>query len=134
MARLARVIRNIREAVTYQELAVENRYYPRIRISLEVDLFRKGRHIGSAVTKDLSLGGMTLLLDEPALNPNEIVLLRVWIQGELQTLRGFVIYTAEEHIGIMLIGMSKEATRAYFNFLKDMDIPLRWALDNNKSY
>lgn len=77
---------------------------------------------------------MTLLLDEPALNPNEIVLLRVWIQGELQTLRGFVIYTAEEHIGIMLIGMSKEATRAYFNFLKDMDIPLRWALDNNKSY
>ena len=69
---------------------MENRYHTRIRISLELDLIRRGQHIGSAVTKDLSLGGMTLLLDKPILNPSDIVLLKIWINGELQTLRGFV--------------------------------------------
>ncbi len=114
---------------------MENRYYPRIQISLEIDLIRRGQHIGSAVTKDLSLGGMTLLLDKATLSPNEIVLLRIWIHGELQTLRGFVIYTSRSQSGIMLIGMSREATRAYFNFLRDMEVPLRSALersDNSK--
>ncbi|MGD8914267.1 MAG: PilZ domain-containing protein [Candidatus Thiodiazotropha sp.] len=101
---------------------MEQRYYPRIQKSLEVDLVRRGQHIGSAVIKDLSLGGMTLSLDKPALHPNDIVLLQICIQGELQTLRGFVIYTSEKHTGIMLIGMSRDATRAYFNFLKDMDV------------
>lgn len=112
---------------------MEHRYYPRIQISLEVDLFRRGQHIGNAMTKDLSLGGMMLSLDKQTLNPNDIVLLRVWIQGELQTLRGFVKYTFENQTGIMLIGMSRDATRAYFNFLRDMEIPLRAALDNTHS-
>ena len=108
---------------------MEHRYYPRIRISLEVDIFRSGQHNGNAVTKDMSLGGMMLLLDKPTLNPNEVILLRAWIQGKIQTLSGFVIYTSQTHSGIMLIGMSRDATRAYFNFLRDMDIPLRMALD-----
>lgn len=112
---------------------MEHRYYPRIRISLEVDLIHRGQHIGNAMTKDLSLGGMMLSLDKQTLNPNDIVLLQVWIQGELQTLRGFVIYTSENQTGIMLIGMSRDATRAYFNFLRNMDIPLRKALDNTQS-
>ncbi|MES9971281.1 MAG: PilZ domain-containing protein [Candidatus Thiodiazotropha sp.] len=112
---------------------MEQRYYPRIRISLEVDLFRRGQHIGNAVTKDLSLGGMTLSLEKSTLKPNEVILLRVWIQGKVQALSGFVIYTSQDHSGIMLIGMSRDATRAYFNFLRDMDIPLRLALDNPKS-
>ena len=111
---------------------MENRYYPRIQISLEIDLVRRGRHIGSAKTKDLSLGGMTLLLDKPTLNPNDIVLLRIWIHGELQTLRGFVIYTSQAQSGVMLIGKSREATRAYFNFLRDMEVPLRSALDKSE--
>lgn len=111
---------------------MEHRYYPRLKISLEVDLIRRGQHIGNALTKDLSLGGMMLLLDKHTLKPNEIVLLRVWIQGELQTLRGFVIYTSDNQTGIMLIGMSRDATRAYFNFLRDMETPLRMALDDTK--
>ncbi|MEW8506447.1 MAG: PilZ domain-containing protein [Candidatus Thiodiazotropha sp.] len=112
---------------------MENRYYPRIRISLEVDLIRRGQYIGSAVTKDLSLGGITLLHEKSTLKPNEIVLLHVWIQGELQILRGFVIYTSENHSGIMLIGMCREATRAYFNFLRGMHIPLRMALESSRA-
>jgi lipopolysaccharide assembly outer membrane protein LptD (OstA) len=112
---------------------VEHRYYPRIRIALDVDLFRRGQHVGNAVTKDLSLGGMMLSLDRQTLNPNDIILLRVWIQGELQTLQGFVRYTSKNQTGIMLIGMSRDATRAYFNFLRDMEIPLRIALDNSES-
>jgi hypothetical protein len=102
-------------------------------MSLEVELVRRGQHIGCAVTKDLSLGGMMLSLDKTTLNPNDIVLLEMWIQGELQTLRGFVIYTSEDHTGIMLIGMSRDATRAYFNFLRDMDVPLRMALEQNQA-
>jgi hypothetical protein len=112
---------------------VEHRFYPRIPFSLKVDLYRRGEHIGDAVTKDLSLGGMMLSLDEQTLNPNDIVLLRAWIQGELQTLRGFVIYSSNGQSGIMLIGMSRDATRAYFNFLREMDIPLRMALDKTRS-
>jgi hypothetical protein len=112
---------------------VEHRFYPRIQISLEVDLFRKGQHIGNAMTKDLSLGGMMLSLDKQTLSPNDIVLLRIWIQGEQQTLRGFVKYTSNNQTGVMLIGMSRDATRAYFNFLRDMEIPLRMALDNTNS-
>jgi hypothetical protein len=108
---------------------VGNRHYPRIPLSIELDLVRRGQHIGNAVTKDLSLGGMTLLLDKPTLNPNDIVLLRVWLRGELQTLRGFVVYASETRSGIMFIGMSKEATRAYFNFLRDMGVPLRSELE-----
>ncbi|MEJ2405161.1 MAG: PilZ domain-containing protein [Candidatus Thiodiazotropha sp.] len=110
---------------------MEHRYYPRIQLSLDIDLVRRGQLVGSAVTKDLSLGGMTLSLDKPTLYPNDIVLLRIWIKGELQTLRGFVVYTSETRIGIMFIGMSREATRAYFNFLRDMQVPLRTALDKS---
>ncbi|MCG7869327.1 MAG: PilZ domain-containing protein [Candidatus Thiodiazotropha taylori] len=113
----------------YQELTVENRYYPRIRLSMNVDLFRRGQPIGSAVTKDLSLGGLSLKLDKPALVPNDIVLIKVWMHGALQTLQGFVVYSDSQQSGVMLIGMSREATRAYFNFLRDMDIPLRMVLD-----
>ncbi|MCG7913487.1 MAG: PilZ domain-containing protein [Candidatus Thiodiazotropha weberae] len=108
---------------------MENRYFPRIRLSMKVDLIRRGQNIGSAVTQDLSLGGMALELEKPNLIPNDIVLLEVWIHGVVQTLRGFVIYTVKNKSGIMLIGMSKEATRAYFNFLRDMNIPLRMVLD-----
>ncbi|MGD8908421.1 MAG: PilZ domain-containing protein [Chromatiales bacterium] len=104
-------------------MTVEHRYHSRIQKSMEVDLVRRGQHIGSAKIKDLSLGGMMLSLDKPALKPNEIVLLQMRIQGELQTLRGFVIYTSENHTGIMLIGMSRDAARAYFNFIKEMDVP-----------
>ncbi len=96
---------------------------------MEVDLIRRGRQVGSAVTQDLSLGGMALQLDKPILNPKDIVLLRVWIHGVAQTLRGFVIYRLKNKCGVMLIGMSKGATRAYFNFLRDMDVPLRMVLD-----
>lgn len=110
---------------------MEHRYYPRIHISLEVDLFRRGQHIGSALTKDISLGGMMLQSEEPRLRRNDVVLLRVWIHGEEQMLRGFVIHTSQKRSGIMLIDMGKDTTRAYFNFLRDMDIPLRIAL--NKS-
>jgi hypothetical protein len=113
----------IRSITINQEMTVEHRYYPRIQKSLEVDLVRSGKHIGSAEIKDLSLGGMMLSLDKPSLNPNEIVLLQMRIKGKLQTLRGFVIYTSKNYTGIMLIGMSRDATRAYFNFLKDMDVP-----------
>jgi hypothetical protein len=110
---------------------VENRYYPRIKLSLGVELTRRGCDIGSAVTKDLSLGGLALELDDPILNPNDIVLVKVWMQGTQQTLRGFVIYADDKKCGVMLIGMSREATRAYFNFLKEMDIPLRMVMDKS---
>ncbi|MEJ2612599.1 MAG: PilZ domain-containing protein [Candidatus Thiodiazotropha sp.] len=110
---------------------MEHRYYPRIQLSLDIDLIKRGQLVGSAVTQDLSLGGMTLLPDKSTLYPNDIVLLRIWIKGELQTLRGFVVYTSETRIGIMFIGMSREATRAYFNFLRDMQVPLRAALDES---
>jgi hypothetical protein len=114
-------------------MTVENRNYPRIRLSLSVDLVRRGRRIGSAVTEDLSLGGLALQQCTPDLKQNDIVLLRVWLHGEMQTLRGFVIYTSESKSGIMLIGMSRDATRAYFNFLRDMNIPLRMVLDKSVS-
>lgn len=110
---------------------MEHRYYPRIRISLEVDLFRRGLHIGNAITKDLSLGGMMLMIDEPVLTRNDVVMLRLWIQGEELTLRGFVIYTSQNHSGVMLMDMSRDATRAYFNFLRDMEVPLKAALDRS---
>jgi hypothetical protein len=113
-------------------MPVEHRHYPRIQMSVEVDLIQKGQHIGNAVTKDLSLGGVSLLLDNSPLNPNDIILLRVWIQGEVQTLQGYVIYTSQNLSGVMLIGMSKEATRAYFNFLRKLDIPLREALNKTQ--
>jgi hypothetical protein len=99
---------------------VEHRNYPRKQISLEIDLFKSGHHIGSAFTKNISFGGMMLENNEPILNRNENILIRMWIEGSLHTLSGFVIHTSQNHKGIMLLGMCNDTKRAYFNFLRDM--------------
>jgi hypothetical protein len=99
---------------------VEHRYYPRIPSSLGVDLFKNGRHIGSAKAKNISLGGMLLQSDQSTLDQNDVILLRMWIEGAPHRLNGFVIHASPKQNGIMLIGMCKNTSRAYFNFLRDM--------------
>jgi hypothetical protein len=99
---------------------VEHRYYPRKEISLEIDLFKSGQHIGRAFTKNISFGGMMLEDDQSALSLNENIMLRMWIEGALHKLSGFVIHTSQDHKGIMLIGMCNDTKRAYFNFLRDV--------------
>jgi hypothetical protein len=99
---------------------VEHRYYPRKEISLEIDLFKSGQHIGSAYTKNISFGGMLLEDDQPTPNLNETIMLCMWIEGALHKLSGFVIHTSQNHKGIMLIGMCNDTKRAYFNFIRDV--------------
>jgi hypothetical protein len=99
---------------------VEHRNYPRKQISLEIDLFKSGQHIGSALTKNISFGGMLLLNDQPILDLNENIMLHMWIEGAPHRLSGLVIHASPKHNGIMLMGMSNDTKRAYFNYLREM--------------
>ncbi len=107
---------------------MEHRYYPRIPVSLEVDMFRRDKHLGHGQTRDISLGGMMLQNDNTALKRNDVIAIRIWINGIEHVLRGLVIHTSEAQAGIMLIDLDKETLRAVFNFLRDMEVPLRMAL------
>jgi hypothetical protein len=100
---------------------VEHRHYPRIQVSLDVDLFKHGNHIGSTTTKDISLGGMMLQNDDPSLNLNDAILLRMSMQGEERAVSGFVTHSSQNIAGIMVTGMSRDTTRAYYKLLRDMD-------------
>jgi hypothetical protein len=99
-----------------------------MRISLEVDLYRRDQLLGHALTKDVSLGGMMLQNEQPTLNRNDLVVLRMWVNGIEQIMRGLVIYTNQNYAGVMLIDMNKEVSRAFFDFLKEMQVPLKSAL------
>jgi hypothetical protein len=99
---------------------VEQRYHPRKQIALEIELYKSGHLIGNALTKNISFGGMLLSNGESHLSLHDNVLLRMWIEGEPYSLGGFVIHTAENQEGIMLVGMSHTTRRAYFNFLRKM--------------
>jgi len=101
-----------------------------MRISLEVDVFRREKLLGHALTKDISLGGMMLQNDQPVLKRNDVIVLRIWMNGVEQFIRCLVIHTSNHFAGVMLIDMSKDASRAIFNFLKEMEFPLRMALGN----
>ncbi|MES9942704.1 MAG: PilZ domain-containing protein [Candidatus Thiodiazotropha sp. 6PLUC2] len=107
---------------------MEHRYYPRMQVSLEVDVFKKDNHIGNMTTKDISLGGMKLQSDGFSLGLNGVVLLRISIQGEEYLISGFVVHNSKETTGIMFYGMSRDTTRAYFKLLSELDIPLQRAL------
>ena len=107
---------------------MEHRHYPRMDISIEVDLFRRDQHLGHAQTKDISLCGMMLQNDEPVLKRNDVIVLRIWMEGMEQVMHGLVIHTANKCAGVMLIDMSKDASRAIFHYLREMDGPLKKAL------
>jgi len=112
---------------------VEHRYYPRLPVSAEVHIFRRDQHIGRAFTKDISLGGMTLQNDQPKMKRNDVIVLRAWIQGEELSIRGFVVHASSKYCGVMLIDMGKAASRAFFKYLRDMEAPLRMALDTTEN-
>lgn len=99
---------------------MEHRYHPRKPISLEIDLFKSGHHIGSAFTKNISLGGVMLENDQSIIDLNENIMLHMWIEGVLHTLSGCVVHTSQNHKGVMFIGMCNDTKRAYFNFLRNM--------------
>jgi hypothetical protein len=110
---------------------MEHRHYPRMQVALEVDLFKRGQHLGRAQTKDISLGGMMLYNQQPLVKHNDLINMRVRINGEEQAMRGLVIHTDHESAGVMLIDMDKEVTRSFFAFLQDMRVPLHSALGVN---
>jgi hypothetical protein len=107
---------------------MEHRYYPRMPISLDVDVFRRDQLLAHAQTRDISLGGMKLQHGQPVLNRNDVVVLRVWMNGEEQVMRGLVVHASQESAGVMLIDMSRDTTRNMFDFLREMDVPLRMSL------
>ena len=107
---------------------MEHRYYPRMQISLQVDVFRREKLLGHAYTKDMSLGGMSLQTDLPMLNQNDMIILRIWMKGVEQVLRGLVVHASLKCAGIMLIDLNKDTSRTIFNFLRDMEVPLKMAL------
>lgn len=113
---------------------MEHRYYPRMKVSLEVDVFRRDKHLGHAQTKDVSLGGVLLQSDQPVLKRNDVIVLRIWMKGVEQAIRGLVIHTSQESAGVMLIDMSKEVSRAIFDYLREMDVPLKMSLGASDKY
>ncbi len=102
---------------------MEHRYYPRMPVSLEVELIKRDQPLGRVLTKDVSLSGMMLQDKQSLLNRNDLISLRLWLNGEEQIMRGLVIYTNHQHAGIMLIDMKREASLAFFNFLKELEAP-----------
>jgi hypothetical protein len=106
---------------------MEHRYYPRINIFLEVEVFKNGAHIGTATTKDISLGGMMLEYNDFFLKKNDVVGLRIWINREPKSLRGFVVESNKTHTNIMFVNMSKAAKREYLDFLREKVIGKRLA-------
>jgi hypothetical protein len=107
---------------------MEHRYYPRMRISTEVDIFRRDKLLAHATTRDISLGGMLLQAEPPLLNPNDLIVLRVWMKGAEQVLRGVVVHATSPYAGVRLIDMSQDASRAMFDYLREMEVPLKMAL------
>jgi hypothetical protein len=107
---------------------MEHRHYPRMQVSLEVDLYKRDQHLGRAQTKDISLGGMMLNNQQPLVKHNDLINMRLWINGEEQVMRGLVIHTDHQSAGVMLIDMDKEVTRNFFSFLQEMKVPLHSAL------
>lgn len=84
--------------------------------------------MGQLMTKDISLSGMLLQTDPAKLNPNEMVVLRVWMKGVEHVLRGIVVHASQTGAGIMLIDMNRATWLAIFNFLRELDFPLKLAL------
>ncbi|MES9833027.1 MAG: PilZ domain-containing protein [Candidatus Thiodiazotropha sp. DIVDIV] len=117
----------ITEQNDHPERTVEHRYYPRMQVSLKVDIFKNDHHIGSTITKDVSLGGMKIQSDGLSTSLSGVVLLQLSIQGEQFLVSGFVVHSSRKTSGIMFYGMSRDATRAYFNFLSQLEMPLRMA-------
>jgi hypothetical protein len=99
-----------------------------MQISLEVDLFKRDQLLGRAQTRDISLGGMMLQCETPALNRNDLIVLQLWVNGIEQVMHGLVIHTNNKVAGIMLIDMNRETSRAFVDFLKGMQVPLKSAL------
>jgi len=114
---------------------MEHRYYPRMPISLGVEVFRRDQLLGHAQTKDISLGGMKLQNGQPVLNRNDVIALRIWLNGEEHVMRGLVIHTSQRSAGVMLIDMSRDTSRVMFDFLREMEVPLSMSLGtfNNHS-
>lgn len=111
---------------------MEHRYYPRMQISLNVDVFRRDKLLGHAQTEDISLGGMLLRNDRPSLKKNDVIRLRIRMNGEKQVMRCLVIHTSQQHAGVMMIDMSKDTSRAIIDFLKGHELPLKIALDRSE--
>lgn len=80
------------------------------------------------MTRDISLGGMLLQTAPADLSPNEMVVLRVWMRGVEYVLRGIVVHASQVGAGIMLIDMNRATWLAIFNFLRELDVPLKMAL------
>ena len=106
---------------------MEHRYYPRIKVFLEVEVFKNGVHVGTTTTKDISLGGMMLEYNDFFLKKNDVIGLKIWINREQKSLRGFVVECSKRYTNIMLVNMNKATKRDYLDFLREKVVERRLA-------
>lgn len=108
---------------------MEHRCYPRVQIALKVDIFKRDKLLGQALTKDISLGGILLQNCHSELSRNDVVTLKLGIEGEEHNVRCLVVHASQNNIGVMMIDMSKDTLQAIFNYLRENELPLRNAFD-----
>lgn len=111
----------------------DHRYFPRLRISLDADLFRGGSFIGRAKTRDICFDGLYLETRDMTFNTNEVIGIRLRLSDTPPILKSVVTHASAQGIGVVMIDFSKEVYLNIYLLYKERDIPLRRSMVGTES-
>lgn len=106
----------------------EQRYFPRLRISFEVDIYRDRYLLGRFKTRNISFDGMYLETNGIAFDNNDIIGVHLALSDTTPIQRGIVTHVSRNGIGVVLIDFSKEVYLDIYMLYKERRIPLKRSL------
>lgn len=103
----------------------EHRYFPRLQISVEADIYRERCLLGRFKTRDISFDGVYLETNGIAFDINEVIGVRLSLSDTAPIQRGIVTHASTHGIGVVLIDFSKEVYLDVYMLYKERRIPLK---------
>lgn len=107
---------------------MENRHIPRIQISFDIDVYKAHQLRGCFKTKDVSLGGISLMTDANLFSLNDMIRLRLHLNEPTSLLRAMVTHVSSQVTGLTMIDYSQEIHRIIYALYKERQIPLKRSL------
>lgn len=103
----------------------EHRYFPRLQISIEADIYRERCLLGRFRARDISFDGVCLETNGIAFDINEVIGVRLLLSDTAPIQRGIVTHESAHGIGVVLIDFSKEVYLDIYMLYKERQIPLK---------
>ena len=111
----------------------EHRYFPRLQLSIDTDIYRERCLLGHFKTRDISFDGICIETNGTTFDNNEVIGVRLSFSDKTPIQRGIVTHSSQHGTGLVLIDFSKEVYLGIYMLYKERQISLKRSMSGIES-